>query len=337
MTGEARASRDLESKRTKRTSDDEPLGGATPLIDAHAHFHTEASGRADWGAYNASRLQAGERIGVVAHVASVLGSWGHRSPTYFPSPDDLTFANQWLRDFAARDRRALGRELARVFTYVAVNPNHAAHAQQEIAAGFDAQAVGIKLAASRKADDVLLDDIASEAARLDAPILHHVWQDRRREWPGQDASDGVELGRLAARHPRTRFLLAHIGGGGDWAHTLHAVRELQNVHVDLSGSGIDRGMMDATIEAFGVSRVLWAADLTLCTGLTKAWALEAVGLHDEAVQDIRWRNAARFFPRARFAIPGSAQGNAHENEHEPASGNALGSAHQREHGSEGRV
>lgn len=283
-------------------SPDAPLAGDIPLIDVHAHFHTEASGRTTWGAYNASRLHAGERIGVIAHVASVLGSWGHTSPTYFPSPDDLTYANKWLREFAERDRRALEREHARIFTYVAVNPNHAAHAQQEIAAGFDAQAVGIKLAASRKADDALLDDIADEAAKLDAPILHHVWQDRRREWPGQDASDGVELGRLAERHPRTRFLLAHIGGGGDWAHTLHAVRELPNVHVDLSGSGIDRGMMDATIEAFGAARVLWAADLTLCTGLTKAWALDSVGISDGERQDIRWRNAVRFFPRARFAV-----------------------------------
>ncbi len=302
MTRPSHSPDDADMTRTSHLPDDDPLAGDIPLIDAHAHFHSEASGRATWGAYNASRLQAGERIGVIAHVASVLGSWGHTSPTYFPSPEDLTYANNWLREFAERDRRALGREHARIFTYVAVNPNHASHAQHEIADGFAAQAVGIKLAASRKADDALLDDIAAEAARLDAPILHHVWQDRRREWPGQDASDGVELGRLAERHPRTRFLLAHIGGGGDWAHTLHAVRDLPNVHVDLSGSGIDRGMMDDTIEAFGVSRVLWAADLTLCTGLTKAWALDAVGLSDGARHDIRWRNAVRFFPRARFAV-----------------------------------
>lgn len=285
----------MDPQRTESSS----LTGASPLIDVHAHFHTPLSGRADWATYNASRLDAGDRMGVVAHVASVLGSWGHRSPTYFPSPNDLTIANQWMRDFARED--AEGR-LPRVFAYVAVNPNHPEHALREIRDGIAAGAVGIKLAASRKADDLLLDDIAAVAAEHDAPILHHVWQDRRREWPGQDASDAVELGRLAARHPNARFLLAHIGGGGDWAHTLHAVRDLLNVSVDLSGSGIDRGMMDATIEAFGVRRVMWAADLTLCTGLTKAWALEAIGLEAEDVAAIRWRNAVRWFPRARFAV-----------------------------------
>ncbi len=280
--------------------DDAPsLTGAAPLIDVHAHFHTPLSGRADWSAYNASRLDAGHRMGVIAHVASVLGSWGHRSPTYFPSPHDLTAANQWMRDFARED--AEGRA-QRVYAYVAVNPNHPEHALREIREGIAQGAVGIKLAASRKADDVLLDDIAAIAAEHDAPILHHVWQDRRREWPGQDASDAVELGRLASRHPRARFLLAHIGGGGDWAHTLHAVRDLTNISVDLSGSGIDRGMMDATIDAFGVHRVMWAADLTLCTGLTKAWAIDAIGLDDAAVADLRWRNAVRWFPRAAFAV-----------------------------------
>jgi uncharacterized protein len=283
------------------THPDEPsLTGASPLIDVHAHFHTPASGRSDWAAYNASRLEAGQRMGVVAHVASVLGSWGHRSPTYFPSPDDLTAANGWMRAFAREDGE---QRQPRVFAYVAVNPNHPEHALREIRDGIADGAVGIKLAASRKADDVLLDEIACAAAEFEAPILHHIWQDRRREWPGQDASDGVELGRLAARHPATRFLLAHIGGGGDWAHTLHAVRDLTNVSVDLSGSGIDRGMMDATIEAFGARRVMWAADLTLCTGLTKAWALEAIGLEVDAVEDIRWRNGVRWFPRATFAVP----------------------------------
>ena len=64
-------------------------------------------------------------------------------------------------------------------------------------------------------------------------MLHHVWQHRRREWPGQEASDGVELCRLAARHPEVWFLLAHIGGGGDWLHTLRAARGARNVLLDL--------------------------------------------------------------------------------------------------------
>ncbi len=269
-----------------------PRRGGAPLIDPHAHFHTPQSNRLDWARYNASRLEAGDRIGVRWHVASVLGSWGHTSPTYFASPDDQARANRWLFELARREPR--------VRAWVAVNPNFTAHALDEIAAGAAAGAVGIKLAAGRRADHALLDAIAAAAAEHDWPILQHVWQHRRREWPMQDASDAVELARLAARHPRTRFLLAHIGGGGDWAHTLPAVRELPNLWLDLSGSGIDRGMLDAAVLAVGAQRLLWAADLTLCTGLTKLRALEAIGLAPGELADIRWRNAVRLFPAGTF-------------------------------------
>ena len=94
-----------------------PLAGAAPLIDVHAHFFHAGCGRADWRALNAARFRAGERIGITYHVASVLGSWGLTSPTYFPSPADMTLRQR--RD--ARDRRA--REPERVRRYVAVNPN----------------------------------------------------------------------------------------------------------------------------------------------------------------------------------------------------------------------
>jgi predicted TIM-barrel fold metal-dependent hydrolase len=275
----------------------------TPVIDVHAHFHTPSSNRIDWERYNASRLNAGERIGVVCHVASVLGSWGATSPTYFASPADQTRANDWMLDFAEQ-------QSPRVKTWVAVNPNYTAHALTEIARGVARGAIGIKLAAGRRVDDALLDDIAAAAAQYGVPILQHIWQHRRRDWPNQDASDGVELARLAARHPRTTFLLAHIGGGGDWAHTNPAVREFENIVMDLSGSGIDRGMIDEALRWVGARRLLWAADLTLCTGLTKLRALPFTGASDDDLADMCWRNAVRIFPVGTFAaaLSGTATG-----------------------------
>ncbi|MBC8089178.1 MAG: amidohydrolase [Phycisphaerae bacterium] len=270
-----------------------PLGGDAPLIDVHAHFHGPNSSHVDANAYNRSRISAGRRIGVRCHVASVLGSWGRTSPTYFPSPDDLTAANNWMVKLAASSQ-------GEVRAFIAVNPNHPAHALQEIQRGVEQGAIGIKLAASRRADDVLLDEIGAAAAAHRVPVLHHVWQHRRRDWPNQDASDGVELSRLAERHPSVTFILAHIGGGGDWAHTFPAVREVPNVVMDLSGSGIDRGMMDEAVRWVGAQRVLWAADLTLCTGLTKLRALDVMGLSAIERADIRWRNAVRIFPDTAF-------------------------------------
>jgi len=271
----------------------EPLGGSAPLIDVHAHFHSPFTNRADWESYNASRISAGARIGVRSHVASILGSWGYTSPTYFASPDDQTRANVWMFDFAAR-------QPALVRAFIAVNPNFAAHALDEIARGVAAGAIGIKLAAGRRADDALLDDIAVVAAQHGMPVLHHVWQYRRRDWPNQDASDGADLARLAARHPRTTFLLAHIGGGGDYTHTFAAVLDHPNIVMDLSGSGIDRGMIDGALSTVGAERLLWASDLTMCTGLTKLRALEHTGASARDIEAMRWRNAVRIFPPGSF-------------------------------------
>jgi predicted TIM-barrel fold metal-dependent hydrolase len=104
------------------------------------------------------------------------------------------------------------------------------------------------------------------------------------------------------RHPRTRFLLAHIGGGGDYAHTFPAVRDIPNISMDLSGSGIDRGMIEQAVRGVGADRLMWAADLTLCTGLTKLRALAHVGLREHDLSKIRYLNAMQFFPPGAFPI-----------------------------------
>ena len=272
-----------------------PLGGTAPLIDAHAHFYHAGAGRSDWADLNAARLRAGDRIGITYHVASALGTYGFSSPTYFPSPADVTIGNDAMLEIAAREH-------GRVRMYVTVNPNYTDHALREIERCVERGAIGIKLLASRRADDPLLDPIAERAAHRTLPVLHHIWQHRRREWPSQEISDGADLARLAARHPRANFILAHIGGGGDYAHTFPAIVDTPNVFPDLSGSGVDRGMLDDAVAALGARRLLWACDLTMETGLAKLRALDVLGLSDDELADIRWRNAVRLFPKDSFPL-----------------------------------
>jgi hypothetical protein len=278
-----------------------PLAGkhTEPLIDAHAHFYHAAAGRSDWAEVNAARFRAGERIGITYHVASVLGSYGFLSPTYFPSPADVSLGNDAMLEIASREEK-------RVRMYVTINPNYTEHALREIERCVGRGAIGIKLLASRRADDRLLDPIAEVAAERGLPVLHHIWQHRRREWPSQEISDGADLARLAVRHPRANFILAHIGGGGDYAHTFPAVVDVPNVFPDLSGSGVDRGMLDDAVATLGASRLLWGCDLTMETGLAKLRALEVIGLSADALADIRWRNAARLFPDGAFPLAADA-------------------------------
>jgi predicted TIM-barrel fold metal-dependent hydrolase len=265
-----------------------------PLIDSHAHFLHAQCGRSDWQDVNAARFRAGEKMGVSCHVASILGTYGFSSPTYFPSPDDVTLGNDAMLALCEA-------EGDRVRMMVTVNPNHTSHARREIERCVERGAIGVKLLASRRADDPLLDPICELAATLKLPVLHHIWQHRRREWPNQEISDGADLARLARRHPTVSFILAHIGGGGDYAHTFRAVKDTPNILPDLSGSGVDRGMLDDAIKALGARRLLWGSDITMCTGLAKLRALDATGLLSaDDVRDIRWRNAARIFRAGSF-------------------------------------
>lgn len=262
------------------------------LIDIHSHFLHERTPRADWAERNASRLAASRRIGTTWEVASILGSWGRTSPTYFPSPADLTWANE-------RQRQLCRDNPGRVRGYITVNPNFTGHALDEIERGVAGGMVGIKLAASRRASDALLDPVVDRAAAHGFPVLHHIWQGRRGEPAGQEASDGLELGELARRHPRVPFILAHIAGGGPWWHTLRAVRGIQNVIIDLSGSGVDAGMVESVLVAVGPERMVWGTDLTMGTGLSRLHVLERL-LTAEDFALVAWKNAVRIFPAGAF-------------------------------------
>jgi uncharacterized protein len=260
-----------------------------PLIDAHAHFLHAGCGRADWADVNEARFRAGATMGITCHVASVLGTYGFASPTYFPSAADVTVGNDAML-------RLLDERGPLVRMLVTVNPNHTRHALEEIDRCVERGAVGIKLLASRRADDPLLDPICEVAGRRHLPVLHHIWQHRRRDWPGQEISDGADLARLARRHPTVTFILAHIGGGGDYQHSYAAIRDVTNIVADTSGSGVDRGMLDEAVVALGSQRLLWGCDLTMETGLAKLRALELTGLSSaDDIRDIRWRNATRVF------------------------------------------
>jgi hypothetical protein len=269
------------------------LAGPGPLVDVHAHFYHDGCGRANWRELNAARHRAGNRIGVTWHVGSVLGSWGATSPTYLQSPTDTVTGNEAM--FAVQCAHP-----DRVRTWAAVNPNDGTFALDEVERCRSAGAIGLKLAAARRADDLVVTPLVEFAAAHHWPVLHHAWQHRRGPVSGQDPSDALDLLRLAGRHPDVAVLLAHIGGGGDWRHTIAAVRDVPNVYLDLSGSGVDRGMLDDAVDAVGARRLVWGADLTLETGLAKLWALQAIGLPDADMAAIRWRNAARIFPPGAF-------------------------------------
>ena len=98
-------------------------------------------------------------MGITCHVASILGSYGFTSPTYFPSPADVTAGNDAMLGICAT-------EGARVRMLVTVNPNYTEHALGELERCVTRGAIGVKLLASRRADDPLLDPICEYATHI---------------------------------------------------------------------------------------------------------------------------------------------------------------------------
>src|SRR5947208_1610943 len=167
------------------------------LIDVHAHFYHARTPRADWRERNESRLAAGSKIGISVHVASILGSFGFTSPTYFPSPRDVTAGNDALL--------ALQRAHPdRIRGYVCVNPNYTAHARAEIVRCLDAGMIGIKLAASRRESPVV-GQRHHDGHRLGEAALSRDAAIQRRSGVGALEERGAHLPgrRLSSRLMRT--------------------------------------------------------------------------------------------------------------------------------------
>ena len=232
-------------------------------------------------------MRSSARIGVTHQIGSVLGSWGARSPIYMSSQEDVIAANEFMLELSEREDR--------VFAYCYVNPAHGRFCEEEIERCGDRGAVGLKLAAARRANDSLVGDVVQHAVERQWPVLHHIWQHRGREWEGQVASDAEELCELARSYPQGRFILAHIGGGGAWQPSLRSVQDVPNVYVDLSGSGVDNDMLTQVISAVGTKRVLFGTDITIGTGLVRLRHLERLALSETEVADIHSRNAKRIF------------------------------------------
>ena len=262
-----------------------------PLIDAHALL-SRRIGSCRLGRRERARFRAGAHR---HHVSRGIGAGDVRLlvADVLPSPADVTLGNDVMLDICAT-------EPDRTRMLVTVNPNYTDHALAEIERCVARGAIGVKLLASRRADDPLLDPVAEIAAERGLPILHHVWQHRRREWPSQEISDGADLARLAARHPRANFILAHIGGGGDYMHTFPAVADCPEY---LSRSLRQRRRSGAC----STKRSARSARGDCCGAATSRCAPDwpnstrsRLSASTADIAAIRWENAASIFPPNSF-------------------------------------
>ncbi len=127
---------------------------------------------------------------------------------------------------------------------------------------------GIKLYHHYFINDPIQFPLIEKCIELDIPILMHAGKLYRGPMSQPHLSDGTHFAKVAERYPEAQFIMAHVGGGGDWMWQLKAIAPYENVVTDISGSVFDRDIMEQTIAYMGADRVLFGTDGStgMCVG-----------------------------------------------------------------------
>ena len=243
------------------------------IIDVHVHL--------GMGAMTTKEISRRARLGLTDRfwVSALQGG-------YYPTLDETRASNDSVR--------ALMQELPDRITGLAyINPAHEQAALGEMQRCVeDLGFRGIKLWVATRCDDPRVDPIVEQAIAYGIPLLVHCWAKVGDGSPSGGnlpfESTPMDLGRLAARHPKGRFIMAHLGG--HWQYGAQVARDHGNIWVDTSGSIAEMGSIEALVEAIGVERVLFGTDnsnLSYCIGKIMGADL-ALGQREA----IFWRNAA---------------------------------------------
>lgn len=140
---------------------------------------------------------------------------------------------------------------------VYINPTHD-NTMDVIKRGLDEQGMSlIKFWVATYADDPCMDPVMEYAADNGIPVLIHAFRKAYRELPVENT--GRNVAALAARHPKTKILMAHLGGS--CYDGVPAVRDCPNVWLDYSGSYFTADAIDYAVEMVGAERLLYGSDM----------------------------------------------------------------------------
>lgn len=213
-----------------------------PIIDFHVHPGFSRSHR-DQREVMERILREARFHHVERLCVSALGDLAES-----PTPAQVREANDDVLSLMSQYREVVG------FCYL--NPRYPDEALQEIERCFAAGMAGIKLLISCKASDPLVCPIAARAAELRAPILQHAWYKRQGQMESESTPADVAV--LAARHPATMIVMAHLTGAGE--RGIAEIAPYENLSVDTSGSEPEAGITEMAVRKLGGRRVVFGTD-----------------------------------------------------------------------------
>jgi len=128
-----------------------------------------------------------------------------------------------------------------------------------------------------------MDAIYEKAIELDVPINNH----------SSTAQDAAAISHLAARHPKARIIMAHVGGTWAFREGITVAKAHDNVWLDTSGwVMVAGGSMEVALRELGASKFVFGIDYPLCDIDSWIARLERLPVSDADRERIAWRNAA---------------------------------------------
>jgi predicted TIM-barrel fold metal-dependent hydrolase len=251
------------------------------FIDFHAHpgySHDLEGLRAEFE----PALRAAAHHGVDLICLNALGDW-----TESPTP-------VWVRRANDAVLALMADHPDRVIGFCYLNPRYPEEGLREIERCIVREGMaGIKLWQACKASDARIDAVAEKAAELGVPILQHAWY--KLGGNGPDESTPADVAAMAARHPGTKIVMAHLTGIGE--RGLADIAPYGNVSVDISGGEPEAGLVELAVRQLGARRVVFGTDSPIRSyGATLGKVLEAK-LTARQRRLILGENARRLLPR----------------------------------------
>ncbi|MEA4824111.1 MAG: amidohydrolase family protein [Clostridiaceae bacterium] len=130
-------------------------------------------------------------------------------------------------------------------------------------------AIGVKLYNQFTMDNDIQNPIIEYCIEHDMFILMHAAHLTQRPWEQAYLSGSDHICAAAKKYPAATFLMAHIGGGGDWSWQLRGLEDCPNVFCDISGSVHDAGMIEGLVRAMGTERILFGTDGSFSSSVGK--------------------------------------------------------------------
>ena len=217
------------------------------IIDIHAHI---------WGRTPQRLEESKQELLTVAQSFGVDRIYVSGLANYISDEAEIDYLNAEVAKFMTEEPELIGGA-------VYINPvNKNAldvikRATQE--QGFEL----IKLWCCTFADDPTVDPIMDYAQENGIPVLFHAFKKFNGQVPNE--STGVHVSNIARRHPKTKILMAHLGGNS--YDGIPAIRGLDNVWCDQSGTIYHGDDLNYAVENLGADRILFGTDNSYLTNI----------------------------------------------------------------------